>query len=69
LNILDYGAIGDGTTLNLNAFENAIKDIETKFPNSTLYIPKGTFLTIPFNLTSHMTLFIDNGAVLKGTKK
>ncbi|KAL0447767.1 UNVERIFIED_CONTAM: putative polygalacturonase [Sesamum latifolium] len=32
-----------------------------------LYIPPGEYLTGPFNLTSHMTLYLARGAVIKAT--
>lgn len=66
INILDLGAVGDGKTINTEAFTTAIDMIESVFPNSTLYIPQGVFLTAPFNITSHMTLFLEQGATLKG---
>lgn len=33
-----------------------------------LYVPPGVWLTGPFNLTSHMTLFLARGAVIKATQ-
>ncbi len=32
-----------------------------------MIIPKGRYLTAPFNLTSHMTMFLEKGAVILGT--
>lgn len=32
-------------------------------------MPKGRYLTAPFNLTSHMTLFLEKGAVIYATMK
>ena len=51
------------------SFEDAINMIKSQYPNSTLVIPKGRFLTAPFNLTSHMTLHLEKGAKIIGTKK
>src|SRR5207248_3772563 len=31
----------------------------------TIYVPAGTFLTGPIHLESHITLYLDSGAVLK----
>jgi hypothetical protein len=33
-----------------------------------LYVPPGVWLTGPFNLTSHMTLFLARGATIKATQ-
>lgn len=35
---------------------------------TTLYVPKGVWLTAPFNLTSHMTLFLEQGAVIRAVQ-
>lgn len=64
LYITEFGAKGDGVTLNTHSFEKAIEIISNYFRNATLVIPKGVFLTAPFNLTSEMTLYLEEGAVL-----
>ena len=33
----------------------------------TLFVPSGTWMTGPFNLTSNMTLFLANGATIQGS--
>jgi polygalacturonase len=33
-----------------------------------LYVPKGRWLTGSFNLTSHLTLYLEKGAVIIGSK-
>ncbi|KAH7279629.1 hypothetical protein KP509_37G027000 [Ceratopteris richardii] len=68
--IEDYGAIGDGETLNTQAFHDAISHLSA-FSNqggSQLYIPPGRWLTGNFNVTSHFTLFIDKDAVILGSQ-
>lgn len=69
LSISDFGAVGDGTTLNTNAFNAAIDTIRNSKNNasegSLLYVPRGVYLTQTFNLTSHMTLYLAHGAVIK----
>ena len=45
------------------SFERAKRLIEN-LPNATLYIPPGVYLTAPINLTSHMTLFLEEGAII-----
>lgn len=67
ISILDYGGMGDGVTLNTDAFRKAIYRIEhlKREGGTLLYIPPGVYLTGPFNLTSHMTLYLASGAVIK----
>lgn len=68
VSILEFGAVGDGKTLNTLAFQNAIfylKSFADK-GGAQLYVPPGKWLTGSFNLTSHLTLFLEKGAVLIG---
>ncbi|KAJ0244480.1 hypothetical protein HA466_0191040 [Hirschfeldia incana] len=60
-NLTDFGAVGDGVTINTEAFERAVSAIYKK-GGGELYVPRGRWLTAPFNLTSFMTLFLDEGA-------
>lgn len=66
-NLTDFGGVGDGVTLNTEAFERAVSEI-SKLGNKggQLNVPPGHWLTAPFNLTSHMTLFLDEDAVILG---
>src|SRR5947208_1828603 len=69
ISITDFGGVGDGQNLNTNAFKEAIFRIEhLHHGGTTLYVPPGVWLTGPFNLTSHMTLFLARGAVIKATQ-
>jgi hypothetical protein len=66
LNIIDFGGIGDGTTVNTAAFEAAIaaaSEVQDE-GGALLLVPEGVWLTGCFNLTSHFTLFLESGAVL-----
>ncbi|XP_031391181.1 probable polygalacturonase [Punica granatum] len=70
ISITDFGGVGDGRTVNSNAFRKAIYSIQhlNRTGGTRLYIPPGVYLTESFNLTSHMTLFLAKGAVIKATR-
>lgn len=67
-NLTDFGGVGDGLTLNTAAFERAVVAISKlgKKGGGQLNVPPGNWLTAPFNLTSHMTLFLAEGASILG---
>lgn len=70
VSILEFGAVGDGKTLNTVAFQNAIfylKSFADK-GGAQLYVPPGRWLTGSFNLTSHLTLFLEREAVVLGSQ-
>jgi hypothetical protein len=62
--ITEYGAVGDGRTLNTAAFARAVADLGRRAGDggAALVVPEGRWLTGPFNLTSHFTLFLHRGA-------
>lgn len=64
LNISDFGAKGDGTTINTKAIQKSIDECPV---NGTVLIPAGTFMSGALFLKSHMTLQIAKGGVLKGS--
>ncbi|GJN05063.1 hypothetical protein PR202_ga22662 [Eleusine coracana subsp. coracana] len=68
--ITEFGAVGDGETLNTVPFQNAVFYVRSFADKggAQLYVPKGRWLTGSFNLTSHITLFLEEGAVIIGTK-
>lgn len=66
VSILEFGAVGDGKSLNTLAFQNAIfylKSFADK-GGAQLYVPPGKWLTGSINLTSHLTLFLEKGATI-----
>ncbi|XP_038711125.1 probable polygalacturonase [Tripterygium wilfordii] len=69
-NLTDFGGVGDGVTVNTEAFERAISAISKlgKKGGGQLNVPPGKWLTAPFNLTSHMTLFLAQDAVILGVQ-
>lgn len=68
--ITDFGAVGDGKTLNTHAFQNAVLYLRSFADKGggQLYVPAGKWLTGSFNLTSHFTLFLDKDAVILGSQ-
>ncbi|KAG0471806.1 hypothetical protein HPP92_016352 [Vanilla planifolia] len=68
--ITEFGAVGDGVTLNTVAFQNAVFYLRSFADKggAQLYVPKGIWLTGSFSLISHLTLFLDKGAVIIGTQ-
>jgi len=63
-NITDFGAMGDGKTLNTAAFEKAIAAVR-EAGGGHLIVPSGTYKTLPFKLASRMDLHLEAGAVIK----
>ena len=59
-----YFAKGDGETVNTEALQRAIDDCA---PGQAVYFPEGVYMTGSLNLHSDMELYLDKGAVLKGT--
>lgn len=65
LNVLNFGAVGDGKTLDTKALQRAIDACPT---DGIVEVPKGTYLTGPLFLKSNMTLYLDKGATLLGSQ-
>jgi polygalacturonase len=63
-NLADFAAVGDGKTMNTDAFKNAVAAI-AKAGGGHLIVPAGTYKTLPFALTSHMDLHLEAGATIK----
>ncbi|KAK8931375.1 putative polygalacturonase [Platanthera zijinensis] len=69
-NLTAFGGVGDGVTMNTEAFNRAVAAISKfqKMGGAQLNVQPGRWLTAPFNLTSHMTLFLAEGAVILGAE-
>lgn len=63
LNVRDFGAVGDGVTLDTAALQAAILCCPK---DGTVLIPRGVYLTTPLFLKSNMTLQLAEDAVLLG---
>jgi hypothetical protein len=66
-NLLDFGAVPDGKTLNTIAIQKAL-DIASG-ANATLVVPRGVFYTGTLFLKSNTHLELSAGAVLLGSQK
>jgi polygalacturonase len=62
--LTEFGAVGDGATLNTDAFRKAIAAVE-RAGGGRLTVPRGVFVTAPFKLCSRLDLHLAEGAVIK----
>jgi len=62
-NILDYGAIADGLTLNSAAINKTIEACAAK-GGGTVLIPAGSFVTGPIIMKSNINLHLNKGALI-----
>ncbi len=63
VNILQYGAVADGYTLNSAAINAAINDCAAR-GGGTVLIPRGSFLTGPIVMKSNINLHLERGALV-----
>lgn len=66
IDVHDFGAKGDGVCDDTRALQTAINCLPK---HGRLVLPEGTYLTGPLCLKSHMTLELEEGAVLLGSPK
>lgn len=66
-NIKNYGAIGDGITLNTKAFEKAITDCAENGGGKVI-VPAGIWLTGPIYFKSNVNLHLETGALIQFSK-
>lgn len=67
-NVQDYGAKGDGQTLDTAAIQRAI-DAAAKAGGGTIVFKSGTYLTGAIFLKSHTHLRVDRGVTLLGAQR
>lgn len=64
--VRDYGAQGDSLTLDTEAIQQAIDSCHHA-GGGEVYLAGGTFISGTLYLKSHVTLYIETGAVLRGS--
>lgn len=64
INILDFGADASGMTVSTAAIQSAIDKCEK---GDCVYVPEGIYTSGALFLKSDITLFIENGATIKGS--
>ncbi len=64
MSITNFGAIGDGVTLNTLAFERAVTSLARE-GGGTLDVPPGFWLTGPIHLRSNINLHLERGALVQ----
>jgi polygalacturonase len=65
-NIVDYGAVGDGETLNTTAIQAAFAACAAA-GGGTVVVPAGRFVSGALNMPSNLTLHLSAGATLLGS--
>ena len=68
VSVRDFGAVGDGKTLDSPAFNQAI-DAAAQAGGGTVLVPAGTYLCGSIHLKSNIHLLLDAGATLLGASQ
>lgn len=68
VDVRDFGAVGDHSTLNTTAIQSAI-DAAADRGGGTVYFPAGDYITGTLRLRDHVTLHLDNGCTLWGSTR
>ena len=69
VNIQDYKVDGTGKTVETSKINQAISDISAKPAGGVLYFPPGIYLTGTVVMKNNVKLYVDAGAVLRGSTK
>jgi len=62
-NVRDYGATGDGSTIDSPAIDKAIEAAAAN-GGGTILFPAGNYLSYSIHLKSHVALYLDQGAAI-----
>lgn len=62
-NVRDFGAKGDGVTIDSPAINAAIR-AASRDGGGVIYLPTGTYASYSIRLASHITIYIEKGATL-----
>src|ERR1700712_4139140 len=65
-NIVKYGAVADGITLNTKAINSAITDCSAK-GGGVVLIPQGLWMTGPIVLKTNVNLYVSRAAMVQFT--
>lgn len=63
MDIRDFGAVGDGVTLNTSAFQKAIDEL-ARVGGGHVVVPQGVWLTGPIELRSNIDLHVERNAII-----
>ena len=66
LDVLDFGALPDGKTVNTAAFARGTKACSDA-GGGVIHVPPGTYITGPITLGSNTVFHLDAGAIVKGS--
>jgi polygalacturonase len=66
VSVTDFGAVGNGTTLNTKSIQSGIDHIAAN-GGGTMVFPKGVFLSGAIFLKPGVNLWLEKGAVLRGS--
>ncbi|MCM1076710.1 MAG: glycoside hydrolase family 28 protein [Bacteroides sp.] len=61
--VIDFGAVGDGVTLNTSAIQTAIDEL-SRVGGGQIVFPQGIWLTGPIELRSNIDLHLERNAVI-----
>ncbi len=67
INVRDLGAVGDGRTLDTQAFQRATDAAKAAAEHTVIVVPPGCYICGTIELPSHTTLHLEAGATLKAS--
>ena len=67
-NVVDFGAVGDGKTINTKTIQSAIDSCSTSGGGKVIF-PPGTFLSGSIRMKSKVELFLSPGSIILGSDR